>query len=101
MAETFKPLAQTYADTSAGTIYTVPVSTATIIKHIRVVNEDVATRTIALLHNSNYILPATSIAAGGWAEYDGTICMSASDTLAADGEAASVLKVSVYGVEIT
>ena len=45
MAETYKKLAQGQLPSSAGTIYTVPSGTSTIIKHIRLVNTDSSART--------------------------------------------------------
>lgn len=105
MANTYKKLAQVQAPNSVGAIYTVPASTQTIIKHIRVVNTSGGAVTIKLWHDgttdSNTILPAVSIAAGEWAEFDGTILMEASDTLQAEASAATSITLTIYGLEIS
>jgi hypothetical protein len=49
----------------------------------------------------NVILPQVTIAAGGWAEFDGVLCLPASQTLSVIGEVASKLSVTVEGAEIT
>lgn len=105
MAETYKKLAQAQAGSSAGTLYTTPAATQTIIKHVRIVNTDTIGRWVKLWQagttDANMILPQTTISAGGWAEFDGTICMAAAETLSAQGEVASKLTITVEGVEIT
>ena len=105
MAETYKKLAQGQLPSSAGTIYTVPSGTSTIIKHIRLVNTDSSARTARLYHDgttdATTILPAASIEAGGWAEFEGTIVMEAADTLAGLGSVASQVTYTIYGLELT
>ena len=105
MAETYKKLAQGQLPSSAGTIYTVPSGTSTIIKHIRLVNTDSSARTARLYHDgtndATTILPAASIEAGGWAEFEGTIVMEAADTLAGLGSVASQVTYTIYGLELS
>ena len=105
MAETYKKLAQGQMGTSSGTLYTVPSSTTAIIKYISLTNNTGTARTAQLFHDgtaaTNSILPAVSIVAGGWAEFEGTIIMEAADTLAGDAEAATAISYTVYGLEIT
>ena len=105
MAETYKKLAQGQLPSSAGTIYTVPSGTSTIIKHIRLVNTDSSARTARLYHDgttdATTILPAASIEAGGRAEFEGTIVMEAADTLAGLGSVASQVTYTIYGLELT
>lgn len=105
MPETYKRIAQTQPGTSAATVYTTPASTQTIVKHIRIVNTDTLPRWVKLWQagtaDSNLILPQTSIPAGGWAEFDGTICLSAAETISASAEVASKVTLTIEGVEIT
>lgn len=107
MAEIFKKLAQGQAGTSASTLYTSPATAgnSTIIKSIRIVNMDTSARWIKLFQagtaDSNVILPQTTIPAGGWAEFNGSIVMSNNETFSYQGEVASKLTVTVSGVEIT
>lgn len=105
MADAFKKLYQGQPGTSATTLYTVPASTAVIIKHIRVTNPTASDRTVKLWHDgtadANVILPAATVLAGGWAEFDGTILMEAADTLSGQASAATALTVTVYGDEVT
>lgn len=69
----YKKLFQTQPGTSAGTIYTVPASTETLLKTITAVNPTGTARTLALWHDgtndATAILPAISIVAGGMAIY--------------------------------
>ena len=109
MAETYKQLGQMILTTGDDTVYTVPASTSAIIKNIKVVNYSGAAATVALWQGSgdaidvdaDIILPPVSIDAGGWAEFDGSICMEAAAELHADGETATSLTITVYGLEIS
>lgn len=105
MADTYKRIYQGQPSTSSGVIYTVPSGTQTIVKSIKVVNTSASATTIKIWHggsaNSNAILPAVSIDAGGFAEFDGTITMAAADTLTAQAGAATAITLTVYGLEIT
>lgn len=105
MADTFKRLYQGQPGTGATTLYTVPALTATIIKHIRIVNPTATDRTIKLWHggvvDANVILPTVTVLAGGWGEFDGTIVMAAAETLSGIASAATALTVSVYGDEVS
>lgn len=105
MALAYKQLAQAQATTSAATLYAAPTATQAIIKGIRVVNTDTVPRWIKIWNNgttdADLILPQTSIPAGGWAEYDGTITMAAADTISIQGEVASKITFTVHGAEVT
>ena len=105
MPETYKKLYQGQLGSSAGTLYTVPSSTQTIVKSIRVVNTDSSARTAKLWHDgtadANVILPACSISAGGWGEFDGVITLEAADTLSGQASVASKVTVTIYGLEIS
>lgn len=106
MAETFKQLAQTLIPAAVAVIYTVPASTQTIVKHIVVSNNTASTVTnIFLYHNgtgdTQILLPGLDLAAGEWAEFDGSITMAAADTLQAKAGTDAVLGITVHGMEIT
>lgn len=105
MADAFKKLYQGQPGTSAATLYTVPAATSTIVKHIRVANPTATDRTIKLWHDgtadAQVILPAVTVQAGGWAEFDGVILMEAADTLSGQASAATALTVTIYGDEVT
>jgi hypothetical protein len=105
MEHSWRKLYQGQPGTSATTLYTVPGATAAIIKHIRVTNPTGTDRTIKLWHdgtaNANVILPAATVLAGGWAEFDGNILMEAADTMSGQASAATALTVTIYGDEVT
>ena len=105
MAETYKKLYQGVLTASAATVYTVPASTSTIIKSMRIVNTSASSATIKLFQSgtadANVILPATSIDAGGFAEFEGTLTMAAADTIAAQASAITSITLTIYGVEVT
>lgn len=105
MAETYKKLGQGQLANSAGTLYTVPGNTSTIVKHIRLTNNTGTDRTARLYHDgttdATTILPAATIKAGGWAEFDGAILMEATDTLSGLSSAATAITYTIYGLEIS
>lgn len=107
MTTTVKKLGQAVLTGSGtqDTLYTVPAATTALIKHIRLVNYSVSDVTVMLWHDgvadSNRILPAATILAGGWAEFDGAITMETGDTLRAEAGAATSITATVYGVEFT
>lgn len=71
--EAYKKLAQGQLPSSAGTLYTVPASTITLVKSIHLANPTGAAVTARLYHDgttdATTILPPISIDAGGFAEY--------------------------------
>lgn len=106
MAETFKKLYQGQVPSTATTLYTVPASTSSVVKSMRIVNTSTTTSITIKLWNGGttdayVILPATSIDAGGFAEFEGTFTMAAADTLAGQAGSASSITLTVWGVEIT
>jgi hypothetical protein len=105
MADTFKVLYQGQPSTSAATVYTSPSATQVVIKNIRIVNTSATATTIKLFQggtaDSNVILPAVSIDAGGFAEFEGAITMAASTTIAAQAGANSSITLTIYGLEVT
>ena len=105
--DNFKLLHQSQITTTAGALYTVPADHETIVKNIKVVNNDTEALWFTLFHTvgttyseATTIIPEATIAAGGWAEFNGTITMDAADVLGGDAEPASEITISVYGDEI-
>ena len=111
MAEAYKKLAQGRLPASGGTtkLYDVPSSTEAIVKSINISNNTGTAREVTLHHtangaslaDTNLILPGVSIQAGGWAEYDGAICMAATTEIHGFAAAADVISYTIWGVEIT
>ena len=106
-SDNFKLLHQSQISTTAGALYTVPADHETIIKGIKVVNNDTEALWFTLFHTdgttyneTTTIIPEATLPAGGWAEFDGTITMDAADVLGGDAEQASEITISVYGDEI-
>jgi len=105
--DNFKQIFQGQISTTAGALYTVPANHETIIKHMTVVNNDTEALWFTLFHTTGTtyseattIIPEATLPAGGWAEFDGTITMDASDILGGDAEQASEITITVYGDEI-
>lgn len=104
--DAYKTLYQGQLASSVATLYTVGGGLAHIIKNIKVVNNDSSARTFSLLVGgtaaTNRIGPAAmSIPAGGMAEWDGTMCLAATETLRGFGSAATQLTITVSGDEVT
>lgn len=105
MPEAFKKLDQRQCPNVATTLYTVPASTQVIVKHIRAVNTTGLDATLKLWHDGVtdpfVILPAATILAGGWAEFDGDIVMEAADTISGIGGTNNAITVTIYGLEVS
>lgn len=105
MADSYKRIYQGQLAASSGVVYTVPSGTQAIIKSIRVVNTSATATTVKLWNggsaDSNVILPPTSIDAGGFAEFDGTLTLAAADTIAAQAGAATSLTMTIHGLEVS
>ena len=106
-SDNFKLLHQSQLSTTAGALYTVPANHETIIKNITEVNNDTEALWFTLFHTTGTtyteattIIPEATIAAGGWAEWEGSMTLDASDILGGDGEQASELTITVWGDEI-
>ena len=106
-SDNFKLLHQSQLSTTAGALYTVPANHETIIKNITVVNNDTEALWFTLFHTTGTtyseattIFPEATIAAGGWAEWEGSMTLDADDILGGDGEQASELTITVWGDEI-
>ena len=111
MGEVYKRLAQGRLDVSGGTtkLYDVPSSTEAIVKTINISNNTASAREVTLHHTSNgasiadanLILPGVSIEAGGFAEYEGTICMAATTEIHGFAAVADVISYTIWGLEIS
>jgi hypothetical protein len=116
MAEAFKKLAQGYlpvvGDGSASAIklYDVPSSTEAIIKSINLTNSTGTAREATLYNTANgedaadaeqMILPGVSIVAGGFAEWEGTMCLAATTELHGFAAAGSAITYTIWGIEIS
>ena len=106
-SDNFKLLHQSQLSTTAGALYTVPANHETIIKNITVVNNDTDALWFTQFHTTGTtyseattIIPEATIAAGGWAEWEGSMTLDADDILGGDGEQASELTITVWGDEI-
>ena len=106
-SDNFKLLHQSQISTTAGALYKVPANHENIIKNIMVVNNDTEAMWFTLFHTTGTtyseattIIPEATLPAGGWAEFNGTITMDASDVLGGDAEQASEITITVYGDEI-
>jgi hypothetical protein len=85
------------------TLFTGTAAHTYSIKSIRIVNTDASNaKTITLgiggVAAGNQILPAITIDAGGWAEWDGLISMSGTETLQANASATG-LTITVSGLD--
>ncbi len=105
--DNFKLIHQSQLSTTAGALYTVPANNETIIKNMTVVNNDTEALWFTLFHTTGTtyseattIIPEATLPAGGWAEFDGTITMDASDVLGGDAQQASEITITVWGDEI-
>ena len=106
-SDNFKLLHQSQLSTTAGALYTVPANHETIIKNITVVNNDTEALWFTLFHTTGTtyseattIIPEATIAAGGWAEWEGSMTLDADDILGGDGEQDNELTITVWGDEI-
>lgn len=84
------------------TVFTGTAAHTYTIKHISLVNTTAAAITITLgiggVAAANQILPATSIDAGGSAEFDGLLILTGTETLQANASATGVT-ITVSGLD--
>ena len=86
-----------------------PSSTEAIVKTINISNNTATARVVTLHHTSNsasladtnLILPGVEIEAGGFAEFGGSICMSATTEIHGFAAAADVISYTIWGLEIS
>jgi len=114
MAEVYKRLGQGYLRDGTGNqastvLYDCPGSTEAIIKSINICNNTGSDVSLTVHHtdntaartNENMIIPTVTVKAGGWAEFDGTICVAATTELHGVGSTDNVVSFTIWGVEIT
>ena len=103
MAEAYKVLSQGEVATSATALYTVPVATEAIIKHMDVVCTSAAKLKLWVggTGDGNVILPEVSLATGEFAQWDGTIALEAGQIIYGDSDVSTAITVTIYGLEIT
>lgn len=103
MADVLKRLAGPAAGTGAeATLYTVPASTTTVIRHIRVANTTTTAQTFKLTIGADAagtrLNGDTSIAGnGGVYDWTGMLVLAAAETLRWNGP--STLTITVSGIE--
>lgn len=104
MADSFKKLNQLQVPTGVTSVYTAPALTSVIVRHMRAVNTNVSGITLKMWHtgttDADVILPAVSIDAGGWAEFEGTIILEAGEQLYAQASSATSITLTLYGLEV-
>ena len=111
MAEAFKKIVQGYFPATGGTrlLYEVPASTELIIKSINITNGSAANAEVTLYMTADgdtaddeqIILPGVDIVAGGFAEWEGTMCMEAATEIHGWSETGGEVTFTVTGVLIT
>jgi len=104
-ATTPKTLYHGQPTAAGGTVYTVPGSTTTVVRHIRCVNKDASSHTLELFRNgsaaANAITEIITIPAGGAWEDDVYLPLAATDTIYAKADADTKITLYVGGAEIT
>jgi hypothetical protein len=105
MPESYKRLAAQLVGTAKTTVYTVPAATQTIVKGMKVVGLLGTSQTVTVFHNSGatemrllYVMPIDAL---GQAEWDGTLCLVAGDTISVQANIAAAFEFSMYGIEVT
>ena len=109
MAEAYKKLGQGTLAGSAGLLYSPAADTEAVIKSINISNNTGTARTVTLYHtdhgatasDADLILPGVEIEAGGFAEWEGTLCMAATEDIQGFASQAGVISYTIWGVEIT
>jgi len=117
MAETYKRLGQGQVAVSVastnGRLYTCPDNTTAIIRNMTFANIHSSIHALTIYHIdnagtagvTNVIMNASNIAAGGWAEFDGTIILEAQDELRGlctlNSAVADQITYVIYGLELT
>jgi hypothetical protein len=105
MAESYKRLAAQLVGTAKTTVYTVPASTQAIVKGMKFVGLLGTSQWATVFHNSGatemrllYQMPVDGL---GQAEWDGTLCLVAGDTISVQANIAAAFEFSMYGIEVT
>jgi hypothetical protein len=105
MPEVYKRLAAATVGVTKTTVYTAPASTAVIVKGMKLVGLLATSQTVSIYHTSGgvemrlmYIMPIDGL---GQAEWDGTLCLAAGDTIAVQANIAAAFEFTMYGIEVT
>ena len=107
MTLTIKLLAHGSLPGATGDLYVVPGATKAIIKTLKIVNADVAARTVNLYvkpsgQTARRIIPVNmELGAGYMGVEDEELTLEAGDAIQGDCDAAGVADYTVYGVEET
>lgn len=84
------------------TVFTGTAAHIYTIKHIRLVNNTASAVTIRLgiggVADANLILPSVAIGAGEWAEFDGLLVLTGTETLQANASASGIT-ITVAGLD--
>lgn len=107
MAYTVKGLGQTLLADTATTIYTVPGATTAIVRDIMICNTDTTSRTFTIwldisgtgATDSEAIFDTVTIDANDYLHWTGFQVMTAASTIKGVASVASVINVTVSGVE--
>jgi hypothetical protein len=91
---------------SAATVYTVPASTTTILRYIRIINTTSTDRTVTVsigvdAADTRIFSAMTVPANGGAIDWAGSVPMTAGEVIQAYASAASALTTILAGVEVT
>ena len=105
-ADAFKVLVQGQLGNSVATLYTVPAATSAVVKYATFVNNDTSARTCGVYVGGtsaahDILPPATSIPAGGMAEWTGTMTLETAQTIAGGASVATQVTYTIFGDEIT
>lgn len=100
-----RKLAQVQLGTSASAAYTTPATGKARIVYMVVANPTTTDATVKLWHDGTtdpfVILPASTIVAGGFAEFCGTLYLESNDVINAQASVATTLTLTIYGEEYT
>lgn len=100
MANTPKKLYANKPTTSSTTLYTVPVSTTTIVKNIVLCNATGAVATVTLTAGGQTIVNALSVNANDTVTLDLSLVMVATDTITGLQNTTNAISVYISGVEV-
>ena len=107
MTLTIKLLAHGSLPSTTGNLYVVPADTKAIIKTLKIVNVDAATRTVNLYvkpsgQTARRIIPVDmELGAGYMGVEDEELTLGAGDAIQGDASVTGVVDYTVYGVEET
>lgn len=100
MANTAKNLSTSQLGTTLTTIYTVPASTSTIVKHISLCNLTASQVTVDVVVNGRYLLKSYPIPANGAYREDLSAVIPAGATIQALASGATSIDAILSGVEV-